>query len=90
MTFIDHFTCTYIHHHTYTIAITKYIAMYMCTKFMFPWISIPETIKQKDNMGIIDYDMKIKLEQLIAKIFGRCWKEASVLSDFLPKLKNPN
>ena len=46
----------------YTIAITKYIPMYMCTKFIFPWILIPETIKQKNNMGIIDNDMKIKLE----------------------------
>ena len=42
----------------YTIVATKYIAI----KFMFLWMSIPETKSTKNNMGTIaiDKDMRIK------------------------------
>ena len=56
MTFIDHFTvvCICITD-IYTIA--GYNEMYI--KSMFLWMSIPEAMKQKNDMGITN-NMKVK------------------------------
>ena len=54
MIFIDHFTC-----------ITKICTTYLQkTEFFFSRCQyIPETLIQKNNMGIIDNDMRIKQER---------------------------
>ena len=53
MTFIDHFTCIT---DIYTIPTTKCIII----SSLLLWMSPLETIKQENNVGIVDNDLRIK------------------------------
>ena len=66
MTFIDHFTCMYMHHrHLHN----SWLQQNMHQVHASLDVNIPGTIKRKNNKGIIDSNMKIKLNK-------KHWKES--------------
>ena len=70
MTLIDSFTC-----------ITKICTIYL--QKTNTWSSscfsrsqyVPETLMQKNNMGIIGNDIYENKIRIMGKMFGKCWKE---------------